>query len=102
MAGHAKALITSGTAKVNEAIGCRDDIMLFLISKGMDPKRSFTIMEAVRKGRGLPEGAEEEMKEHGVPDWYIGSCKKIALPVPKAPRGGLCDDGLPHRLVQGA
>ena len=76
--GNAKDLITSGTAKVNEAIGCRDDIMLFLISKGMDPKRSFKIMEAVRKGRGLPEGAEEELKEHGVPDWYIGSCKKIA------------------------
>ena len=50
----------------------------------MDPKRSFKIMEAVRKGRGLPEGAEEEMKEHGVPDWYIGSCKKIAYLFPKA------------------
>ncbi len=82
--GNAKDLITSGTAKVSEAIGCRDDIMLFLISKGMDPKRSFKIMEAVRKGRGLPEGAEEEMKEHGVPDWYIGSCKKIAYLFPKA------------------
>ena len=42
------------------------------------------IMEAVRKGRGLPEGAEDEMKEHGVPDWYIGSCKKIAYLFPKA------------------
>ena len=82
--GNAKDLITSGTAKVNEAIGCRDDIMLFLISKGMAPKRSFKIMEAVRKGRGLPEGAEDEMREHGVPDWYIGSCKKIAYLFPKA------------------
>ena len=82
--GNAKDLITSGTAKVSEAIGCRDDIMLFLISKGMDPKRSFKIMEAVRKGRGLPEGAEDEMREHGVPDWYIGSCKKIAYLFPKA------------------
>ncbi|MCI8869510.1 MAG: PolC-type DNA polymerase III [Lawsonibacter sp.] len=82
--GNAKDLITSGTCKVNEAIGCRDDIMLFLISKGMDPKRSFKIMEAVRKGRGLPEGAEEEMKDHGVPDWYITSCKKIAYLFPKA------------------
>ena len=82
--GNAKDLITSGTAKVSEAIGCRDDIMIFLISKGMPPQRSFKIMEAVRKGRGLPEGAEEEMKEHGVPDWYIGSCKKIAYLFPKA------------------
>ena len=82
--GNAKDLITSGTAKVSEAIGCRDDIMLFLISKGMDPKRSFKIMEAVRKGRGLPDGAEDEMREHGVPEWYIGSCKKIAYLFPKA------------------
>ena len=82
--GNAKDLITSGTAKVNEAIGCRDDIMLFLISKGMPPKRSFKIMESVRKGRGLPEGAEDEMKAAGVPDWYIGSCKKIAYLFPKA------------------
>ena len=58
--------------------------MIFLISKGMPPKRSFKIMEAVRKGRGLPDGAEEEMKAAGVPDWYIGSCKKIAYLFPKA------------------
>ena len=82
--GNAKDLITSGTAKVNEAIGCRDDIMLYLISMGFEPKRAFKIMEAVRKGRGLPEGAEEEMKSHNVPDWYIGSCKKIAYLFPKA------------------
>jgi DNA polymerase-3 subunit alpha (Gram-positive type) len=82
--GNAKDLITSGTAKVSEAIGCRDDIMLFLISKGMPPKRSFKIMESVRKGRGLPDGAEDEMRAAGVPDWYIGSCKKIAYLFPKA------------------
>ncbi len=82
--GNAKDLITSGTAKVNEAIGCRDDIMLYLISKGFEPKRAFKIMESVRKGRGLPDGAEDEMKDHGVPDWYIGSCKKIAYLFPKA------------------
>ena len=58
--------------------------MLFLISKGMPPKRSFKIMESVRKGRGLPDGAEDEMKAAGVPDWYIGSCKKIAYLFPKA------------------
>ena len=82
--GNAKDLITSGTAKVNEAIGCRDDIMIFLISKGFKDTRAFKIMEAVRKGRGLPEGAEDEMKEHGVPEWYIESCKKIAYLFPKA------------------
>lgn len=82
--GNAKDLITSGTAQVNEAIGCRDDIMLFLISKGFKDTRAFKIMEAVRKGRGLPDGAEDEMKEHGVPEWYIESCKKIAYLFPKA------------------
>ncbi len=82
--GNARDLILQQGIPVGQAIGCRDDIMLFLISKGMDPKRSFKIMEAVRKGRGLPDGAEEEMKAAGVPDWYIGSCKKIAYLFPKA------------------
>ena len=82
--GNAKDLILSKTASVDEAIGCRDDIMIYLISCGMPEKRSFKIMEAVRKGRGLPEGAEEEMRAAGVPDWYIGSCKKIKYLFPKA------------------
>ena len=82
--GNAKDLITSGTAKVNEAIGCRDDIMIFLISKGFKDTRAFKIMEAVRKGKGLPDGAEDEMKALGVPQWYIDSCKKIAYLFPKA------------------
>ncbi len=82
--GNARDLILQQGIPVGQAIGCRDDIMLFLISKGMDPKRSFKIMEAVRKGRGLPDGAEDEMRKAGVPDWYIGSCKKIAYLFPKA------------------
>ena len=82
--GNAKDLILSGTATVKDTIGCRDDIMLYLISCGMDPKRSFKIMESVRKGRGLPEGAEQEMLDHGVPEWYIGSCRKIKYLFPKA------------------
>ena len=82
--GNAKDLITSKTATVDQAIGCRDDIMLYLISCGMPEKRSFKIMEAVRKGRGLPDGAEQEMIDAGVPDWYIGSCKKIKYLFPKA------------------
>ena len=75
--GNAKDLIVSGTARVDQTIGCRDDIMIYLISCGLPEKRAFKIMESVRKGRGLPDGAEEEMKNAGVPDWYIGSCKKI-------------------------
>ncbi len=82
--GNARDLILSKTATVSQAIGCRDDIMNYLIQCGMPDKRSFKIMEAVRKGRGLPDGAEEEMKAAGVPDWYIGSCKKIKYLFPKA------------------
>ena len=82
--GNAKDLIVSGTASVSQAIGCRDDIMNYLISKGMPEQRSFKIMESVRKGKGLPPGAEEEMIAAGVPDWYIGSCKKIKYLFPKA------------------
>ncbi len=82
--GNARDLIVSGTASVKDAIGCRDDIMLYLIRCGMPEKRSFKIMESVRKGRGLPEGAEEEMVAAGVPAWYIESCKKIKYLFPKA------------------
>ena len=82
--GNARDLITSGTATVDGTIGCRDDIMIYLISCGMPEKRAFKIMESVRKGRGLPDGAEEEMVAAGVPDWYIGSCKKIKYLFPKA------------------
>ncbi|MBR3973229.1 MAG: PolC-type DNA polymerase III [Oscillospiraceae bacterium] len=82
--GNARDLITSKTATVDGTIGCRDDIMIYLISCGMPEKRAFKIMESVRKGRGLPPGAEEEMIAAGVPDWYIGSCKKIKYLFPKA------------------
>jgi DNA polymerase-3 subunit alpha (Gram-positive type) len=82
--GNAKDLIVSGTAQVDQTIGCRDDIMIYLISCGIPEKRAFKIMEAVRKGKGLPDGAEQEMIDAGVPDWYIGSCKKIKYLFPKA------------------
>ena len=82
--GNARDLITSKTATVDGTIGCRDDIMIYLISCGMPEKRAFKIMESVRKGKGLPPGAEEEMVAAGVPDWYIGSCKKIKYLFPKA------------------
>ena len=82
--GNAKDLIVNQGIPVSQAIGCRDDIMIFLISCGMPEKRSFKIMESVRKGRGLPDGAEEEMKAANVPEWYIESCKKIKYLFPKA------------------
>ena len=82
--GNARDLILSGKATVGQAIGCRDDIMLYLIRCGMPEKRSFKIMESVRKGRGLPEGAEQEMLAANVPQWYIESCKKIKYLFPKA------------------
>ena len=82
--GNAKDLIVSGTARVDQTIGCRDDIMIYLISCGLPEKRAFKIMESVRKGKGLPDGAEQEMIDAGVPDWYIGSCKKIKYLFPKA------------------
>ncbi|MDD6159754.1 MAG: PolC-type DNA polymerase III, partial [Oscillospiraceae bacterium] len=86
--GNARELIMSGTATVNECVGCRDDIMLFLISKGMDPKLAFKIMEAVRKGKvkkgGFQDGWLEKMQELNVPEWYIESLAKIAYLFPKA------------------
>jgi len=88
--GNAKDLINSKTATVDQTIGARDDIMLYLISCGMPDKRAFKIMESVRKGKGLPPGAEEEMRAAGVPDWYIGSCKKIKYLFPKAHAVAYC------------
>ena len=82
--GNARDLVVDQGIPVGQAIGCRDDIMIFLIACGLPEKRAFKIMEAVRKGKGLPDGAEEEMKAAGVPDWYIGSCKKIKYLFPKA------------------
>lgn len=82
--GNARDLILSKTATVGQAIGCRDDIMLYLIKCGIPEKRAFKIMEAVRKGKGLPDGAKEEMSKAGIPDWYIDSCTKIKYLFPKA------------------
>ena len=86
--GNARELIVSGTASVLETVGCRDDIMLYLISMGLDPKMSFKIMEAVRKGKvkkgGFQDGWVDAMQEHDVPEWYIESLAKIGYLFPKA------------------
>ena len=82
--GNAQTLIQERKATISTAICTRDDIMIYLINKGMESELSFTIMESVRKGKGLKEEWEKAMKEADVPDWYIWSCKKIKYMFPKA------------------
>ena len=81
---NAQTLIREGKATISTAICTRDDIMTYLINMGMDSELSFTIMESVRKGKGLKPEWEEAMTEANVPDWYIWSCKQIKYMFPKA------------------
>ena len=88
--GNAETLIQEGTATISTCIACRDDIMVYLIHQGLESEESFTIMERVRKGvvakgkcNEWPQYVED-MKAHGVPDWYIKSCEKIKYMFPKA------------------
>ena len=81
---NAQTLIQEGKATISTAICTRDDIMTYLINTGMESELSFTIMESVRKGKGLKTEWEDAMKAAGVPDWYIWSCKKIKYMFPKA------------------
>ena len=87
--GNAQDLINNGTVTLKEAICCRDDIMVYLMKKGVPPDKAFKIMETVRKGKALKDLAKWEefkaiMKEYDVPDWYIKSCEKIKYMFPKA------------------
>ena len=81
---NAQDLVVEGTVEFKEVISTRDDIMNYLIFKGLPPKMAFTIMESVRKGKGLKPEFIDEMKKNDVPDWYIGSCQKIKYMFPKA------------------
>ena len=81
---NAQDLVNNKTATLSEAICTRDDIMIYLMNKGVEAELAFTIMESVRKGKGLKPEWEEAMRENNVPEWYILSCKKIKYMFPKA------------------
>lgn len=86
--GNAQDLIRDKVCTISEVIGTRDGIMTYLLHKGIEPKKAFDIMELTRKGKiaggGFPEGAEEDLRAHGVPEWYLDSCRKIKYMFPKA------------------
>ncbi len=81
---NAQDLIKAGTAKLSEAISARDDIMMYLIHKGVDPSLAFRTMEGVRKGKGIKPEDVAKLREKNVPEWYIESCQKIKYMFPKA------------------
>jgi DNA polymerase-3 subunit alpha (Gram-positive type) len=81
---NAQDLVKNNVASLSKVISTREDIMLNLINWGMDNKKSFKIMEKVRKGKGLTQEEEDQMRELKVPEWYIDSCKKIKYMFPKA------------------
>ena len=87
--GNAQELVRNNVVPFKEIIGCRDDIMVYLINKGLEPLDAFVIMELVRKGKALSDKDKwakfkKQMQEHNVPDWYIKSCETIKYMFPKA------------------
>ena len=87
---NAQELVRKGTTSLKHVISTRDDIMIYLIQHGLEKKRAFTIMEMVRKGKGLTPEDETYMKEMEIPDWYIWSCKQIKYMFPKAHAVAYC------------
>jgi DNA polymerase-3 subunit alpha (Gram-positive type) len=81
---NAQDLIKSKTATLKDVIATRDDIMIYLLNKGVEPKIAFSVMEDVRKGKGLKPEFEEKLRMNNVDEWFIGSCKKIKYLFPKA------------------
>jgi len=81
---NAQDLIKNGICDIRSVIGCRDDIMAYLMKMGLEPSDAFTIMESVRKGKGLKEDMKAKMRAHNVPEWYLDSCLKIKYMFPKA------------------
>ena len=82
--GNVQELIKNNDCTLSTAICCRDDIMIYLKEKGIDSGIAFNIMERVRKGKKLTDENKEIMREHNVPEWYIGCCDKIQYMFPKA------------------
>ena len=97
--GNAQTLIEQGLATISTAICTRDDIMIYLIQKGLDSEQSFTIMESVRKGKGLKEEWKTEMRAHDVPEWYIRFVSEDQVHVPEGTCGGIRYDGMAYCLL---
>ena len=91
---NAENIIKNKEGTLRDVIGCRDDIMTYLISKGIDSSIAFDTMEKVRKGKGLPAESEKVMREHNVPEYYINSCKKIEYLFPKAHATAYVSNGI--------
>lgn len=81
---NARDLIRDGVCTLRDAIATRDDIIMYLLRKGIDPQLSYEIMESVRKGKGISPDIADQLRNKGVPEWYLKSCQKIKYLFPRA------------------